>query len=63
LTSHHRCASEGLSRNDERRQKGIGEALTKGADFTNVQAPLAALLVFVLAFSVLALTRFRRTLD
>jgi len=41
----------------------IRGVMLKGADFETVQAPLAALLLFVLAYAALALLRFRRTLD
>jgi ABC-2 type transport system permease protein len=41
----------------------IRAVMLKGADLTNVSAPMAAMGVFVLAYAVLALTRFRRTLD
>ncbi|SNS46345.1 ABC transporter permease [Tropicimonas sediminicola] len=41
----------------------IRAVMLKGADLTNVSAPMAALVVFVLAYALLALTRFRRTLD
>ena len=41
----------------------IRAVMLKGAGIDNVRAPLAALVLFVLAFTLLALTRFRRTLD
>ncbi|WP_068117059.1 ABC transporter permease [Tropicimonas marinistellae] len=41
----------------------IRAVMLKGADLTNVSAPMAALVVFVLAYAGIALTRFRRTLD
>lgn len=41
----------------------IRAVMLKGADFDNVQAPMAALVVFVLVYAGLALSRFRRTLD
>ena len=41
----------------------IRAVMLKGADFSGVAQPLAALTVFALIFTVLALLRFRRTLD
>ncbi|SFB76630.1 ABC transporter permease [Tropicimonas isoalkanivorans] len=41
----------------------IRAVMLKGADLTNVSGPMAAMAVFVLAYALLALTRFRRTLD
>ncbi len=41
----------------------IRAVMLKGADLSNVSAPMAALLVFVLVYAGFALTRFRRTLD
>jgi len=37
--------------------------MLKGADLQGVATPLAALLIFVAVYMVLALMRFRRTLD
>ncbi|KGF68072.1 mannose-1-phosphate guanyltransferase [Hoeflea sp. BAL378] len=41
----------------------IRAVMLKGADLEGVASPLAALLIFVVAFMLLALARFRRTLD
>ena len=41
----------------------IRAVMLKGAGYANVQAPMAALVLFALAFALLALARFRRTLD
>ncbi|MEP3438100.1 MAG: ABC transporter permease [Hoeflea sp.] len=41
----------------------IRAVMLKGADLQGVASPLAALAIFVLGFIVLALARFRRTLD
>lgn len=41
----------------------IRSVMLKGADFQGVSAPLAALAVFTLVFALVALLRFRRTLD
>ncbi len=41
----------------------IRAVMLKGAGYANVQPQLAALMLFVLAFALLALARFRRTLD
>ena len=41
----------------------IRAVMLKGADYAAVAQPMAALMVFVAIFSVLALTRFRKTLD
>ncbi|MDZ7603856.1 MAG: ABC transporter permease [Hoeflea sp.] len=41
----------------------IRAVMLKGADLEGVASPLLALLLFVVAFMVLALARFRRTLD
>lgn len=41
----------------------IRAVMLKGADYAGVAQPMAALLVFVLAYATLALLRFRRTLD
>lgn len=41
----------------------IRAVMLKGADYPAVAQPLAALAAFVVAFAVLALSRFRRTLD
>ncbi|MFV0359718.1 ABC transporter permease [Tropicimonas sp.] len=41
----------------------IRAVMLKGAGIQNVTAPMAALLVFVLVYALLALLRFRRTLD
>lgn len=41
----------------------IRAVMLKGADLQGVASPLLALMVFVAAFMVLALARFRRTLD
>jgi ABC-2 type transport system permease protein len=37
--------------------------MLKGADFANVSGPIVALGVFVVAYALIALLRFRRTLD
>lgn len=41
----------------------IRAVMLKGADLMAISIPLSALLVFVVVFAVLALARFRRTLD
>jgi ABC-2 type transport system permease protein len=41
----------------------VRAVMLKGADLGNVRAPVAALVVFVLVYALLALSRFRRTLD
>ncbi|WP_127901003.1 ABC transporter permease [Solirhodobacter olei] len=41
----------------------VRAVMLKGAGFTDVRPTLAALIAFVVIFAVLALTRFRRTLD
>jgi ABC-2 type transport system permease protein len=41
----------------------VRAVMLKGASFTDVRPTFAALIAFVLAFALLALTRFRRTLD
>jgi ABC-2 type transport system permease protein len=41
----------------------IRAVMLKGADYAAVAQPMAAMAVFVIVFSVLALMRFRRTLD
>ncbi len=41
----------------------IRAVMLKGADYTGIAQPMAALVVFVVVFSALALLRFRRTLD
>jgi ABC-2 type transport system permease protein len=41
----------------------IRAVMLKGADLQGVAAPLAALMAFVALYMVLALMRFRRTLD
>lgn len=41
----------------------IRAVMLKGADLQGVATPLAALVIFVAVFTVLALARFRRTLD
>ncbi len=41
----------------------IRAVMLKGADYSGVAQPLAALLLFVITFATLALLRFRRTLD
>jgi ABC-2 type transport system permease protein len=41
----------------------IRAVMLKGADYTGVAQPMAALVVFVVVFAGLALMRFRRTLD
>ena len=41
----------------------IRAVMLKGADLQGVASPLLALVIFVMAFMVLALARFRRTLD
>ena len=41
----------------------VRAVMLKGADIANVSGPILALLAFVLAYSLIALLRFRRTLD
>jgi ABC-2 type transport system permease protein len=41
----------------------IRAVMLKGADYAAVSAPLAALILFAIAYAVLALLRFRNTLD
>jgi ABC-2 type transport system permease protein len=41
----------------------IRAVMLKGADYSGIAQPLAALLVFVVVYATLALLRFRRTLD
>ncbi|MGV6850315.1 MAG: ABC transporter permease [Marinibacterium sp.] len=41
----------------------IRAVMLKGASLENVQAPMAAMVLFALFFSLLAMARFRRTLD
>jgi len=41
----------------------IRAVMLKGSDYAGVAQPMAALVLFVLAFATLALLRFRRTLD
>ena len=41
----------------------IRAVMLKGADLQGVATPLAALMIFVAVFTLLALMRFRRTLD
>ncbi len=37
--------------------------MLKGADYAAVAQPMAALILFVAVYAILALLRFRRTLD
>jgi len=41
----------------------IRAVMLKGADYAGIAQPMAALVLFVVAFATLALLRFRRTLD
>jgi ABC-2 type transport system permease protein len=41
----------------------VRAVMLKGADYAAISGEMAALLIFVLVFTALALLRFRRTLD
>jgi len=41
----------------------VRAVMLKGAEFANVSGPILALIAFVLAYALIALLRFRRTLD